>query len=110
MKDAKGHGSDAHGMANRETAGNHQTGVLRIGRPVPPAPNTALIQARDRVSFAPMTVWGNVRRVGLARPNAGRGYGGSTNPKAKAERVALAMQADKRRLVPRGADYAMRVR
>lgn len=33
MKDAKGHGSDARGMASAGTAGNHQAGVLRIGRP-----------------------------------------------------------------------------
>lgn len=33
MKDAKGHGSDARGMASAATAGNHQRGVLRLGRP-----------------------------------------------------------------------------
>ena len=32
MKDAKGHGSDSRGMASAVTAGNHQRGVLRIGR------------------------------------------------------------------------------
>ena len=33
MKDALGHGSDARGMASAATAGNHQAGVLRLGRP-----------------------------------------------------------------------------
>jgi hypothetical protein len=32
MKDALGHGSDSRGMASAATAGNHQRGVLRVGR------------------------------------------------------------------------------
>lgn len=33
MKDAFGHGSNKRGMANAANAGNHQRGVLRVGRP-----------------------------------------------------------------------------
>lgn len=33
MKDQFGHGSNKSGMASAATAGNHQQGVLRVGKP-----------------------------------------------------------------------------
>lgn len=98
MKDALGHGSDARAMANRQTAGNHQSGVLRLGRP----PGTALIQEREKIPQG--TIWHNLMAVGLTSSPR------SSNPRAKAERVAMGMSQDKRRVSPFGTDTKMRVR
>lgn len=101
MKDSKGHGSDSHGMANRQNAGNHQAGVLRLGRPLwGPAPNgTATIEQRDQS----LPGWRGKVVTGLSNSLA--------RPEAKAERIAMRMQADNKRFM-RASDpnTKMRVR
>lgn len=72
MKDAFGHGSNKRGMANAATAGNHQRGVLRVGRPF-----KVQELALDMHIGAP---WRTVKAVGN---------------KTVAERIAQNMRADK---------------
>jgi hypothetical protein len=96
MKDAKGHGSDSRGMASASTAGNHQQGVLRVGRP------DAKIQQHDSALIG--TPWRTVQKIGLAGVH-------SVRPEAKAERVALRRQADNRHYMQRNSpDIYTRVR
>ena len=95
MKDALGHGSDARGMASAATAGNHQVGVLRIGRPA------AKIQQHDSSLIG--TPWRTRMQTDLSKSRQA--------PQARAERIALRMQADNRRNMQRGSpDIFTRVR
>jgi hypothetical protein len=72
MKDKGGHGSDKHGMANPATTGNHQRGVLRVGRPY-----KVQELALDTQIGAP---WRTVKAVGN---------------RTVAEKIAMGMRADK---------------
>jgi len=73
MKDAGGHGSNKHGMASPATAGNHQRGVLGVGRPY----KVQELALDTHIIGAP---WRTIKAVGN---------------KTVAERIAQNMRADK---------------
>jgi hypothetical protein len=87
MKDALGHGSNPRGGATTvDNAGNHQTGVLSIGRPMK-------VQL-----FNPGLVgqpWQTIGRIG-GKPIPGDRANRRSSAKVVAERVALRMKADER--------------
>ena len=86
MKDALGHGSDSRGMATAATAGNHQAGVLRVGR------QYKVQQFNKNLVGQP---WETVNRIGgkpIPRDRDNRRSSAST----VAENVAKGMRADNR--------------
>jgi hypothetical protein len=87
MKDAKGHGSDARDAAtvNRQTAGHHQAGVLRVGR-------FKVQQFNQNLVGQP---WETINRIGGKPIPADRATGRSA-ARTVAENVARGMRADNR--------------
>lgn len=88
MKDAQGHGSDARGAAsvNRQTAGHHQAGVLRIGR------QYKVQQFNPGLIGQP---WETTNRIG-GKPIPGDRKTGHSAASTVAENVAKYMRADNR--------------
>jgi len=70
MKDAKGHGSDARGMASAATAGNHQSGVLRLGRPGGAIRVKELNTQRVGIGNSPWQTVGRYRNQAVAERQA----------------------------------------
>ncbi len=105
MKDALGHGSDKRGTANASNAGNHQTGVLRIGRP----PGTAKVQELSQ-GPAPNAqqvgnpLWQTTKVVGPSSQTGRKMLGGKyRQPNTRAEHVAQMKRID-------NSDAVVRVR
>lgn len=96
-KDALGHGSDARGAAqvNRQTVGNHQAGVLRIGTP----------QYRVQESVPSRAAWQTTNVIG-GKPIPGDRTTGRSGASTIAENVAKGMRADNRNSAMRASRVA----
>lgn len=95
MKDAKGHGSDKRGMASANSAGNHQRGVLSIGRP----------QYRVQEAVPSRGVWQTTNVIG-GKPIPSDRDNGRSGTSTIAENVARYMRADNRNAAMRASRVA----